>query len=351
MTDDPRPARPSRQRHTALATVVLFGVLVVGVVLAGMLGSTDIAPHEVWRVVAAHLPGVSAAAPGSTHDAIVWGIRLPRAALAAVVGATLAVVGTSLQAIMRNPLADPAILGGSAGASLGAITVLLVGFTPFGTWSLIGSAFVGSLAGYGLTLLLASRGRRLSPVRLVLAGVAVSYLLSAIGSLLVATSDNPNRVRSVMFWQLGSLASAQWRTVTAPAALLAGGIAVMMLRARALNALVAGDETAASLGLRPDRLRRELVVLAAVLTAAAVALTGTIAFVGLVVPHAVRLIAGADHTRVLPLAALTGATFLVLVDVAARLAVEPQELPIGVVTALIGAPLFCVLVRHPLRDA
>ncbi|MFV0308746.1 MAG: FecCD family ABC transporter permease [Desertimonas sp.] len=346
-------APPAPRRATVATGLAALGAaLAVAFVLAAMLGSTDIGPGDVLRVVRSHLPW---GAPlddriDPSFDSIVWGIRLPRAALAATVGATLAVVGATLQAIMRNPLADPAILGGSAGASLGAIVVLLVGFTPFGTWSLIGSAFVGSLAGYALTLALASRAGQLSPVRLVLAGVAVSYLLSAVGSLLVALSDNPNRVRSVLFWQLGSLASAQWRTVTIPATLLAVGVGVTMLRARALNALVAGDETAASLGLRPDRIRRELIVLVAMLTAAAVALTGTIAFVGLVVPHAVRLLIGTDHARLLPIAALSGAVFLVVVDVAARLVIEPQELPIGVVTALVGAPLFCLLVRRPTRQ-
>ncbi|MDY7100873.1 MAG: iron ABC transporter permease [Actinomycetota bacterium] len=347
------PGRPSpRGTRTAVAAAVLVGALVMVLTIAAMAGSTAIAPGDVWRIIGAHtLPwDVSTEGIATSHDSIVWGIRLPRAVLAAVVGATLAVVGAALQGIVRNPLADPAVLGGSSGAAVGAIIVLIAGVTPFGTWSLMVAAFVGSTLGYALTLTLASRTGMLSPVRLILAGVAVSYLLSAVANLLVATADNPNEVRSVVFWQLGSTASAQWRTVVAPAVLLVAGTAVLLLRARVLNALLVGDETAASLGVRPDRVRRQLIVVVALLTAAAVALCGTIAFVGLVVPHAVRLVTGSDHTRVLPLSALCGAVFLAAADIAARLVLEPQELPIGVVTALIGAPVFCVLVRRPLRD-
>ena len=347
----PRPAAPgARKPVTVVAAVGLVAALVATVTGAAMVGTADIAVGDVWRVIGAHaLPGGDVDA--GPHDAIVWGIRLPRALLAATVGATLAVVGTVLQAVVRNPLADPAVLGGSSGAALGAVSVLLAGWAPFGAWSLIGAAFLGSLAGYFLALALASRSGALSPVRLVLAGVAVSYLLGALANLLVATADTANEVRSVVFWQLGSLAGAQWRTLGVPAAVLAGGLAVTLLHARVLNALLAGDETAASLGLRPDAARRRLVVVAALLTAAAVALSGTIAFVGLVVPHAVRFLVGSDHARLLPLAALTGAVFLVLADIAARTVMEPQEVPIGVFTALVGAPLFCVLCRRRLRDA
>jgi iron complex transport system permease protein len=323
----------------------------VAITAAAMVGTADIGAREVWQIVAAHvIPGADAPDAAVHHDAIVWGIRLPRALLAAVVGAALGVVGATLQGVVRNPLADPAILGGSSGAALGAVTVLLLGWTPLGTWSLIAAAFAGSLAGYLLALTLASRAGTLSPVRLVLAGVAISYLLGALANLLVATSDNPNRVRSVVFWQLGSLASAQWKTLAAPAAILAAGTAALLLHARTLNALLAGDETAASLGIRPERARRRLVAIAALLTAAAVALSGTIAFVGLVVPHAVRLVVGSDHARLLPLTALCGAVFLVAVDIAARTVIAPQELPIGVLTALIGAPLFSALCRRRLRE-
>jgi iron complex transport system permease protein len=345
---------PHRRRRTvtALAAVALTGALVLAVTAAVTVGSADIGARDVWRIVAFHVvPGVDAPddMPAS-RDAIVWGIRLPRALLAAVVGATLAVVGTALQAVVRNPLADPAILGGASGAALGAVSVLLLGWAPFGTWSLVTAAFVGSLAGYLLAMTLASRSGTLSPTRLVLAGVAVSYLLGALTNLIVAMADNPQQVRSVVFWQLGSLADARWGTLTAPALLLAAGLVIMLLQARTLNALLAGDETAASLGLRPHRVRRRLVVLAALLTAAAVSLAGTIAFVGLVVPHAVRLVVGGDHARLLPLAALTGAVFLVVGDIVARTVVAPQEMPIGVITALGGAPLFCVLCRRQLRE-
>lgn len=345
------PPRARRRTVLAAAGTVLVALLLLAITAAAMIGTADIGAREVWQIVAAHVvPGADAPDAAAHHDAIVWGIRLPRALLAAVVGAALAIVGALLQAVVRNPLADPTILGGSSGAALGAVLVLLLGWSPLGTWSLVAAAFVGSLAGYVLSLVLASRSGTLSPIRLVLAGIAVSYLLGSLANLLVATSDNPNRVRSVVFWQLGSLAGAQWKTLGVPAALLGGSAVVALLHARTLNALLAGDETAASLGIRPDRARRRLVVLAALLTAVAVALAGTIAFVGLVVPHAVRLLAGSDHARLLPLAALGGAVFLVAVDIAARTVIEPQELPVGVITALVGAPLFCLLCRRPVQN-
>lgn len=330
---------------------VLTVALVLAVVTAATVGSSGISAGNVWSIVTGHVvPGATIRAEALGDDAIVWGIRLPRAVLAAVVGASLAVVGAALQALVRNPLADPTILGGSSGASLGAVLVLLLGWTPLGQWSLIGAAFTGSLVGYGLTLLLASRAGMLSPVRLILAGVAVSYLLGAATNLAVSTTSNPNRVRSVVFWQLGSLAGAQWRTMWGPLVILVVGTVALLARTRGLNALLAGDETATSVGIRPDQLRRQLVVVSALLTGAAVAVAGTIAFVGLVVPHAVRSLVGSDHARLLPICALSGAVFLVLVDIAARVVIAPQELPVGVVTALIGAPAFCVLYRRRVQE-
>jgi iron complex transport system permease protein len=273
--------------------------------------------------------------------------RMPRVLLAAVVGAVLAVVGCVLQAIVRNPLADPAILGGTAGASLGAVAVIVLG--AGGLVGLPLGAFLGAVCGFGLTFLLASRGGGLSPLRLVLAGVAVSYLFSALTSLIIARADD-RALRSAIHWQLGSVAGARWSDLLWPTLLMLGCVGLLLLRARRLDVLAFGDLTATALGVSPHRLRIELFLLTSLLTGVAVALAGGIGFVALVVPHAVRLLTGPRHSSLVPLSALVGAGFLVWADVAARTLAQPSDLPLGVVTALVGAPVFALLVTGRLRD-
>ena len=351
------PGEPPHTRSVAglgFAAVLagLCVVLAVSIVVAVTLGPADISPTTAWRIgIHQFWPdAVSAGWPGA-HERIVWHIRLPRAILAVLVGATLAVVGTVLQAMVRNPLADPTILGGTSGAAAGAVSVMVLGWAFAGIYTLSVAAFVGGLIGYGLAFLLASSSGGLSPLRLVLAGIAVSYLFAAVTSMLIFISEQSQTARVALFWMLGALGGARWDQLGLPAILLVAGLVNLLAQARALNLLLFGDETATSMGIPPDRLRRVLFVVVALLTGTSVALAGGVGFVGLVIPHAARMVVGSDHRRVLPLAALVGALFLLWADVLARLAIQPRELPIGVITALVGAPVFALLLRSRLRGS
>lgn len=315
-------------------------------VLSVSLGAVEIPVRAIVGVIGAHLlPWLVAPTADAVDDRIVWSIRLPRALLGVVVGASLAVAGATLQALVRNPLADPYVLGVSSGAALGAVVVLVLGPSAAGI-GLHGAAFAGALGALALVYAFASSAGGLSPVRLVLAGVALSYLFSGLTSFVIFSSRNPQATRAVLFWLLGSLGAAAWDQLGVPTAALAAGVALLLWRRRGLNALVLGDETAATLGVDVVRLRRELLVVASLVTGVVVAVSGGIGFVGLMVPHLVRLLVGADHRRVLPLAMAAGALYLVLVDLASRLVVSPAELPLGIITSVVGAPLFLWLLRR-----
>lgn len=331
----------------AVAMTTRTGVVVGGLslalfaaaTLAVSIGSVDLAPGAVWSVVAHHL-GLPVETPGGSTDTIVWAVRTPRVVLAAVVGAGLAMVGAALQATVRNPIADPYLLGISSGASVGAVAVIAFGVgTSLGIWALSAAAFVGAIAAALVVVLLATR-RPVTPLRIILTGTAVAYAASAIASFMIYRAPNADAVRSVLFWLLGSLAGASWAKLV-PAALAVGlGFVVLWLHGRHLNALLAGEDTAAALGIDVTRLRRRMVVLTSLVTAAVVAVSGAIGFVGLLLPHAGRYLVGHDHRRLLPVTALLGAAFLVLVDLVARTAASPQEIPVGIITAGLGAPFF-----------
>jgi iron complex transport system permease protein len=327
----------------------LIVVLLATVTIAVTIGPVTIAPGTVWAIV---LDGVwpQRSHPWTASEAyIVWQLRLPRVLLSACVGAGLAVVGTALQALVRNPLADPYVFGITSGASVGATLVLVLGIGAFGDYSLSIAAFGGAVGAFALVLALARSGGNLSPMRLILAGLAVAYAMSAVTSFLVflaAHEGNQGAALSVLFWILGGFGAARWEQVPLPAILLAMGVTLLILHARSLNALLAGDETAATLGVDVKRLRWRLFGLCSLLTGVMVAVSGGIGFVGLMVPHAVRLLVGTDHRRVLPIAMLAGGIFLAWADVLARTLFAPAELPIGIITALSGAPFFMWLLQR-----
>ncbi|MER5968166.1 iron ABC transporter permease [Streptomyces sp. NPDC002055] len=330
---------------------VLGAALLAALTAAVSWGATDVPPAEVWSAVLRRLAG-EAPRPG-TDDLIVWQLRVPRALLAAVVGAGLGLVGTATQSLVRNPLADPYLLGISNGASLGAVAAIVLGASAGGLLGLglSAAAFAGALAAFSLVWLLARRGGGFSPLRLVLAGVGIGQFLSGFTSFLVLQTGDEQQTHSVLFWLMGSLSGATWDLLALPAAAVALGLLALQSRARGLNALLMGDETAAGVGVDVTRLRRELFVVTSVLTGCLVAVSGAIAFVGLMVPHVCRLLVGGDHRRLLPLSALTGALLLVVVDIVCRTAMDSQELPVGVVTSLIGAPaLLYLLDRRLERD-
>ncbi|REK90859.1 iron ABC transporter permease [Streptomyces inhibens] len=331
--------RSGRRTPSAGLLALALGLALAAALTAAVsLGSTGIAPAEVWSVVFRRLAGAPAR-PG-TDDLIVWQLRVPRALLAALVGAGLGLVGTATQALVRNPLADPYLLGISHGASLGAVAAIVLGASAGGVLGLglSAAAFAGALASFALVWCIARRGGGFSPLRLVLAGVGVGQFLSGFTSYLVLQAGDEQQTRSVLFWLMGSLGGATWNVLWLPVLAVAAGGLALQARARAMNALLMGDETAAGVGVDVTRLRRELFVVTSLLTGVLVAVSGAIGFVGLMVPHLCRLVIGGDHRRLLPLSALTGALLLVVVDLVCRTAMDAQELPVGVVTAMIGAP-------------
>jgi iron complex transport system permease protein len=341
-----------RSRAGALtAGPVLIGTglavaLAASIVLTVTIGPADLRLDEVWGSIAAHLTGTpSPLTP--LRDGIVWELRVPRTLTAAAVGAGLALVGGIMQALTRNQLADPYLLGISSGASLGAVTVLLLGAAVI----LPVAAFVGALAALAATLALAGAFGRITPTRTVLAGVAVSSLAAAITSFVIFWTAQGDSYREVLSWLLGSLAGARWEAVAiAGGAMLVLGIP-LALTGRVLDAFALGDTTAASLGIPVQGVRWTLLGAGALLTGALVAVSGSIGFVGLVLPHAVRLLVGPGHRALLPLSALVGGVFLVWADTLARTVFEPRELPVGIVTAIIGAPVFAALLVRRRSEA
>jgi len=330
----------------AVVAVVLAVLLVASITLAITVGPTNITPAEVWGSVAHHL-GLGASPLPELRDGIVWQLRLPRVLTAAAVGAGLAVSGAVMQAVTRNPLADPYLLGLSSGASLGAVAVLLLGASVL----LPVAAFIGAMLALGVTLLLANSLGRITPSRTVLAGIAVSALASAITSLVIFWTVTGDSYREILNWLLGSLAGARWPEVgIAFAAILVAGVPIL-LSGRTLDAFAFGDVSAASLGINVQRSRWVLLTITALLTGAMVSVSGSIGFVGLVLPHAVRLLVGPRHRALLPLSALVGGIFLVWADTLARTVFDPRELPVGIVTALIGAPVFAFLLAKRRADS
>jgi iron complex transport system permease protein len=328
------------------ALVLGGGALIVLAAAAAAVtfGTSGIGAGDVVAIVVHRLTGLGPVTWPASAETIVWELRLPRVVTGMVVGAGLACAGTVFQALLRNPMADPYIIGPAAGASLGAVVALLLPIAAVG-WLGIGLvqalAFVGGLLTV-LVVLAIARGRGGTPVvTLLLAGYAVSSLLSAGVALLIFSSGE--RLAAVISWLLGSLAGSSWPRVAVAAPLIVVSFTLLLLRWRRLNALLLGEGPAAHLGIEVEREKRILTVLAALATSAAVAVSGTIGFVGLVVPHLVRLVVGPDHRLLLPASLLYGAGLLVLADLGARLA---GGVPVGVVTALLGAPFLLWLLRR-----
>ena len=331
----------ARSRLAWLWGIGLAAALVVSLVVTVTIGPADITFGDVWASIGSHL-GLGESPLTVLRDGIVWELRLPRVITAAAVGAGLAICGAVMQAITRNPLADPYLLGLSSGASLGAVAVLLLGVAvvlPF-------AAFVGALAALAATLLLASALGTITPTRTVLAGLAVSALASSITSLVIFWTVTGDSYREILGWLLGSLVGARWPAVAISViALVVAGIPIL-LTGRVLDAFAFGDTAAASLGVNVPATRWGLLAASALLTGAMVSVSGSIGFIGLVLPHAVRLIVGPGHRALLPLTALVGAIVLVWADTLARTLFDPRELPVGIVTAILGAPVFAVILAR-----
>ncbi|MDK1476173.1 iron ABC transporter permease [Streptomyces sp. 549] len=344
-----REARPAPGRRVPVPLLVagLAAVLLVSLPAAVTLGASGLGWSDALGYLRAGFTGGLIQPEDVGAYTIVWEIRFPRALLAAVVGAGLAVVGVAVQAMVRNALADPFVLGISSGAAVGANAVLIFGaLGALGMYAVSVAAFVSALGAMTLVYAVARTAHGLTPLRLVLTGTAMYYGFSAVTTLMVFMAERGEAARSAMMWLLGSLSGATWTSVPVAGGAVCAGTVYLLLSARRLNALAMGDETAAALGIDAERFRRELFVMAAAVTGAVVAVSGAIGFVGLMVPHAVRMVVGADHRRVLLVAPLAGAVLMVWVDVLSRTVMAPVELPVGVLTAVIGVPCFLLLMRR-----
>lgn len=342
----PLAATPRRFR----ILVAILGIAVLLAALASICsGAVAVGIPAVLEVIGAHL-GVGPGSPSAVDEQIVWSIRMPRTLMAIVVGAGLAICGVVIQAVVRNPLGDPYLIGIMPGASLGAVAVIVGGGAALGGLSMSGAAFIGGLLAFAAVFVLGRQNGSWPPARLVLAGVAVGYLVSSFTYFLQILAT-PNQVQRVLFWSLGSVAGATWDDLPLVAVIVILAIAVLLVNAQQLNALSAGTDLTATLGINVARLQLMLMLITALASGAIVAVAGGIGFVGLVVPHIARLLVGADHRRVLITATLLGASFLTVADIAARLVRAPAELPIGIVTAAVGAPFFLWLLTHPSRGS
>jgi iron complex transport system permease protein len=339
---------PYRKRLVIPGLALFLGA---SILLAVAIGTVWISPLDSLRMFAwkSHLSGPPAGIPHSS-EVILFQLRVPRVLLAAVVGGALAAAGAVFQALFRNPMADPAIIGVSSGAALGAIIVILAGGgAALGGMGVSGAAFVGAVATAFVVYRLARIGPAVQVATLLLAGIAIAAIISAAISLVMTFSGQ--EIRSIYFWLLGGLGARGWQSLGAATPLVVAGVAVAMMSARDLNLTALGEERAAQLGLEVERFKRLMLGVGSLLTAAAVSVAGLIGFVGLMTPHILRLVIGSDHRRLLPASVLGGAAFMVLADLAARTVVSPQEIPVGAVTAVLGGPFFLYLLRRERRSA
>jgi heme transport system permease protein len=340
-------------RRASRLLTLLAALLCLSLLANLALGAVPISPLELARVLAEGLVGSAGGDP--LQRAVVFEIRLPRLLMGAAVGAALGVSGALLQGLFRNPLADPGLIGVSSGAVLGATSMIvvgsLVGLSPDSSlWSLPLAAFAGAVAVTLLVWRLARRGGRTDVRTLLLAGIAINALVGAVIGLLVLIASDA-QLRSIQFWSLGSLGGASYSQLALALPLIALALIAAPFLAGPLNVLLLGENEARCLGVRVERIKRLAVAASCLAVGVAVALTGTIGFIGLVAPHLVRLLTGPDHRRVLPGAALLGACLVILSDLGARTLVAPAELPIGIVTAALGAPFFLWLLRRRMLEA
>ncbi|WP_067460341.1 FecCD family ABC transporter permease [Actinomadura macra] len=345
------PGRTARERGNrrlpgaALLPGLALALAALCVVAAGA-GQVDVPPDQVIGSLLHHLGlDVGPRPTAAQGDNALWIVRFPRVALAVVVGASLGCSGAVMQGVFGNPLAEPAVIGVSWGSAVGAATVIVFGLSTLGSWTIMTAAFVSGLVTTLLVYVVSRSGGGTEVVTLLLTGIAVNAVASALlGLLMFAAGDDA--LRAITSWNLGSLAGANWNAVAAVTPVAAAGMVVALALAHRLDLLSLGERTARHLGVDVERLRFTAIVVIALMTSAAVAFAGVISFVGLVVPHLVRLVAGPGHRTLIPASALGGAIVLVAADTVARTAIPYQELPLGVLTALLGGPFFFWLLRR-----
>ncbi|NGT12592.1 iron ABC transporter permease [Clostridium perfringens] len=332
-----------RKDKKVFIAVLLILLFISSIILGISFGAVDIPPYDVYRVFLYKVFGIKIGnldeILNSTLFDIIWGVRMPRVLLGAFAGMALAMVGVIMQATIQNPLGDPYILGLSSGASLGATFSILIGFS--GVLSSFGAplgAFLGALMASIFVYFLARIGGRITPFKMILAGMVISSICSSLTSLIIFLSKDNEGIRTVNFWMMGSLAGAEWSNIVLPIAISVIPLIYFFTQYRNLNLMVLGDETSITLGLNIEKHRKIYMILSSLITGVIVSVCGTIGFVGIMIPHIVRLIFGTNHKTLLPFSALVGAIFLIWADVIARCAITNMELPIGIITSVIGAP-------------
>ena len=346
-----------KERRYKGIIVLLVLIIIVSAATAIGLGTTVFSAKDVWTSISWHIAGRQwdeSSGISLVAYNMIWNMRLPRVLLGLIIGASLAVCGVAMQALVRNNLADPFILGVSSGASATAALFMVFGvFSFFGRFALPISAFLGAFASIVFVYLIARVGGRINIPQMLLAGVAVAMIMDAVTSFITIAAPNAFAVRNVDFWLSGSLAGAKWDYLSLPLIVMLICLAYLLFNYRALNALMLGEETAGTLGVPVATLQKTLVLAASLLAGVAISVSGSIGFVGLMMPHMARLITGPDHKKVLPLSALLGGILVVWADVAARVVAAPEEMPVGLVTAMVGAPFFVIMLKrkHATRAA
>nr|WP_254259679.1 iron ABC transporter permease [Leucobacter chinensis] len=342
--------RAAKPANAGVASLKGLGVVVLGLLLIAVAAVISLSVGVVGLGWQESLQALFARDTVETRtEAVIWSIRLPRILVAMLVGATLATVGAVMQAILRNPLAEPGVTGVSAGAAVGAVASITLGGVSNAAWGIPVAAFAGAAVVAFLLLFVLQTRKDLGPATIILVGVSINALAGALINVLVANAPDDALVRSAMFWLAGDLDLRTWQHVTIAAVPISIGLVILFMRRRKLDALSLGEQIAATSGVNVARERIVLLLVASLITGAAVAVAGIISFVGLVVPHAIRLVAGAQHARLLPLSALGGALFMVVADTIARSAFGPVVIQTGVVAALVGAPIFLFLLLRRKR--
>ena len=337
------------QKHSKfpIVFIILIAAVALSAILSVSIGQVSIPFQQSFRILIQQITGGQFGNTGETASGmyidIIWQIRFPRVLLAMVIGAGLALCGTVMQASVQNPLADPYILGISSGAALGATFSIMLGFSVgglLGEFGVASWAFIGALGAAILVLGLASIGGKVSSVKLVLAGTVINALCNSFSKFIIYFAKNSDGIRSVSFWTMGSLASAEWNTLPLISVIVIATITFFLFQFRVMNTMLMGEETAITLGVNLNFYRRLYMVISSVVTGILVSTCGIIGFVGLIVPHIVRSVVGSDHKRLIPASILFGSLFMIWTDIFARTIVPNGELPVGIVTSILGAPVF-----------
>ncbi len=331
--------------------IVYFIVLLIVIIFASTIGVADIGFIDSLKIISSKIPFVKDLFDLSnikeTSKIIVLDIRLPRIILSVLIGVALSTSGVVFQAIFKNPMADPYILGISSGAAFGATIVIIfgLGFSFLGLSAISIGAFIGAILTTTLVYSIASMNSKAPVVTLLLSGIAISFFLSALINLIMTL--NHDQVEKIVFWTMGSVSAASWDSVMITILPVTFGVLFFLIFSKDLNVILMGEETAQNLGINVEILKKILLLIASIVSASVVAVSGIIGFVGLIVPHAVRIVVGPDHRKLFPFTIITGALFMIVADTISRVVIEPTELPIGVITSLIGAPYFIfLLVRN-----